>query len=164
MRHEEVEISECEVVRRALMQRRELTAEERAHAERCAVCADALMETEIEAALEEKPEVAVPAEFAARVAVRARQEKNVRRRVRLGPRKRGARRHVGLDVAGGVALGRVGEEAGGGALTGLTPGAPVEFFIGVRDAVDTEVERHPLNRPIELSVPDLAFEARNWTA
>lgn len=104
MRREEVGISACEVVRRALLQRRELTVAERAHAATCAVCADAVMETEIEAALAEKPEVAVPAEFAARVAMRAGQEKHVGRRVRRGLRKRWGDRHVGLDVAVGLLL------------------------------------------------------------
>ncbi|MQA31696.1 MAG: hypothetical protein GEU82_17990 [Luteitalea sp.] len=47
---------------------------------------------------------------------------------------------------------------------GLTPGGPTSFFVGVHDASDAEVERHPTNRPIELTVPDLAFEARNWSA
>lgn len=104
MRSGEVRVTECEGVRGSLLARRELTAAERVHAETCAVCADALMETEIEAALEVKPEVAVPAEFAARVAMRAREEKSVRRWVQGGLRKRWPRRHVGLDAAVGLLL------------------------------------------------------------
>jgi hypothetical protein len=47
---------------------------------------------------------------------------------------------------------------------GLEPGASVAFFIIVSTADGIEVERHPAHRPIELLVPDAAFEARNWTA
>jgi hypothetical protein len=103
MRREGVEISECEAVRRALLDGRELTENQLAHAEVCAVCADAVMETEIEAALEAKPGVVVPADFAARVAMRAGDEKSVRRWVRQGLRKRWPR-HVGLGVAVGILL------------------------------------------------------------
>lgn len=104
MRSGEVKVTECEVVRRALLKRRELTAEERAHAEMCPLCAEALMETEIEAALELNPEVEVPAEFAAHVATRAREEKSVRRWVRQGLRRRWPRQHLGFDVAVGLLL------------------------------------------------------------
>lgn len=104
MRSGEVKVAECEGVRRSLLARRALTAEQQAHAGTCAVCADALMETEIEAALEETPEVVVPAEFAAHVAMRAREEKSVRRWVRQGLRKKWPRRHVGLAVAVGLLL------------------------------------------------------------
>ena len=38
------------------------------------------------------------------------------------------------------------------------------FFVAVYDARDTEVERHPAHRLIELDIPDETFEARNWTA
>lgn len=104
MRSSEVRVTKCEAVRGSLLARRELTAAEREHAETCAVCSEALLEAEIEAALEEKPEVAVPVEFAARVATRALEEKSVRRWVRRGWRMRGSRRHLGLDVAVGLLL------------------------------------------------------------
>lgn len=104
MRSGEVKVAECEGVRRSLLSRRVLTAAERLHAENCAVCAGAVMETEIEAALEVKPEVAVPVDFAARVAMRTREEKSVRRWVRQGLRKKWPRRHVGLNVAVGLLL------------------------------------------------------------
>lgn len=104
MRRDEVVISECEAVRRALLKRRELTGAERSHAEMCPVCADAVMETEVEAALETKPEVAVPADFAARVTMRAQGENGAQRWVRQGMRKRWPGRHVGLDVAVGLLL------------------------------------------------------------
>ena len=103
MRRDGVEVSECEAVRRALLDDRELTVKQLAHAETCAVCADAVMETEIAVALEAKPEVAVPAGFSARVAMRARDEKSVRRWVRQGLRKR-LPRHAGLGVAVGLLL------------------------------------------------------------
>lgn len=100
----EVRVTECEGVRRALLQRRELTAEERAHAERCGVCADAVMETEIEAALEAKPEVVIPAEFAARVALRARGEKRGARRWAQQKVAHGRWRHAGRNAAVGLVL------------------------------------------------------------
>ena len=40
----------------------------------------------------------------------------------------------------------------------------VSFFITVHDAGENEAERHPAGRPIELTVPDERFEARNWSA
>jgi alpha-amylase/alpha-mannosidase (GH57 family) len=39
----------------------------------------------------------------------------------------------------------------------------VAFFVAVNDALQTELERHPAHRPIEVDVPDGRFEARNWT-
>lgn len=104
MRPCSVKMTECEAVWQALRKRRALTPAEAAHAETCPVCADAVMETEIEAALESKAEVAVPAEFAARVALLAREEKSVRRWVRNGLRKKLPRRHAGLDAAVGLLL------------------------------------------------------------
>jgi hypothetical protein len=47
---------------------------------------------------------------------------------------------------------------------GAGSGDPVAFFIAVSGAEGTERERHPAHRPIELTVPDAQFEARNWTA
>jgi alpha-amylase/alpha-mannosidase (GH57 family) len=52
-------------------------------------------------------------------------------------------------------------------LTPLTPapgGSPLAFFIEVLDPQGREVERHPLQRPIESERPDERFEALNWTA
>jgi alpha-amylase/alpha-mannosidase (GH57 family) len=66
--------------------------------------------------------------------------------------------------AGGsaVAAGSVLELALPLADLGLVPGQPVAFFVTI-DA-DVEVERHPADRPIELTVPDETFEARQWRA
>jgi hypothetical protein len=38
------------------------------------------------------------------------------------------------------------------------------FSLMVLDATGNEIERHPTGRPVELTVPDASFEARNWTA
>ena len=47
---------------------------------------------------------------------------------------------------------------------GVTAGAPLSFVVAVHDAYGNEVERHPTHRPVELTVPDERFDARNWTA
>jgi alpha-amylase/alpha-mannosidase (GH57 family) len=47
---------------------------------------------------------------------------------------------------------------------GCEPGAPVAFFVALLDESNREVERHPPFRPIETTVPDAWFEARNWNA
>jgi hypothetical protein len=46
---------------------------------------------------------------------------------------------------------------------GVRPGEAMTFFVTVQDVTQAEVERHPTYRPIELTVPDDQFEARNWT-
>jgi hypothetical protein len=63
-----------------------------------------------------------------------------------------------------VAVGTILEISLPLAELGLAPGAPVAFFVTVSTANEVEVERHPAHRPIEIVVPDAAFEARNWTA
>ena len=45
---------------------------------------------------------------------------------------------------------------------GAAPGEPIAFFVAVYDGRDAELERHPEHRPIELTVPDALFDARNW--
>ncbi len=40
----------------------------------------------------------------------------------------------------------------------------VSFFVTVNDGHQVELERHPAGRPIELTVPDVRFASRNWTA
>jgi hypothetical protein len=47
---------------------------------------------------------------------------------------------------------------------GAQPGETIAFFVAVYDARDVEIERHPAHRPIEVTVPDALFEARNWQA
>lgn len=106
MQRGEVKVSECEVVRRALLAGRELTAAEVAHAEACEACADAVTEIEIEAALMVQPRVEIPEGFAARVTRELPQRQGARRwarqkltyGLRLG-------RHVGRDTAVALLLG-----------------------------------------------------------
>jgi len=45
----------------------------------------------------------------------------------------------------------------------VAAGDAVAFFVAVYDS-GLEAERHPQHRPIEVSVPDDLFEARNWRA
>ena len=69
----------CEALERALHEGRKLTKEQLAHVENCDECMDVWLTL----ALEAKPEVAVPADFAARVAasVPPRREKRATLRV-----------------------------------------------------------------------------------
>ena len=66
--------------------------------------------------------------------------------------------------AAAVAAGTVLEVALPLATWASAPGDAVAFFVAVFDADGDEVERHPAHRPVELTVPDERFEARNWTA
>ncbi len=76
----------CEALQRALFeQQRELTADEAAHLSACEECMDVLLTV----SLEEKPEIAVPADFAARVAAGLPPK----------PVKSHAPRHAGLIAA-----------------------------------------------------------------
>ena len=61
-----------------------------------------------------------------------------------------------------VAAGTILELAIPMADLGLAAGQPVEFFVALCDNLGAEVERHPAHRPIELTVPDGLFEARQW--
>ena len=45
-----------------------------------------------------------------------------------------------------------------------TAGAALAFFVAVYDPADNEIERHPSHQPVQLTIPDERFEARNWTA
>ncbi len=72
-----------------------------------------------------------------------------------------------------VRHGRGGAAAGVGAVLevalpltdlGAAPNARLAFFVAVYDPLSTERERHPEHRPIEMTVPDGAFEARHWSA
>jgi hypothetical protein len=40
-------------------------------------------------------------------------------------------------------------------------GQALAFFVAVYSG-DAETERHPEHRPIEVTVPDALFEARQW--
>ncbi len=63
-----------------------------------------------------------------------------------------------------VAAGTIIEVALSLSDLGVRAGASCSFFVAVSDADRHEVERHPDTRPLELTVPDERFEARNWTA
>ena len=45
----------------------------------------------------------------------------------------------------------------------VTAADAVSFFVAVLDRHGNEVERHPAQRPVDVTVPDEQFEARNWT-
>jgi len=40
----------------------------------------------------------------------------------------------------------------------------ISFFVAVYDRANVERERHPAHRPIDIALPDAAFEARHWRA
>jgi len=61
----------CEKVQRGLREGHELTRLELAHVDECDTCADASMDAWLTAGLDAKPEVVIPADFAARVAAMA---------------------------------------------------------------------------------------------
>jgi hypothetical protein len=63
-----------------------------------------------------------------------------------------------------VAAGTVIEAALPLSDLGVRAGAPLSFTVTVYDPGHNEVERQPDSRPVELTVPDELFEARNWTA
>ena len=76
----------------------------------------------------------------------------------------GARWQVVPGVQAEAAAGRILETRvplsalGGASLTELS------FFVTVSDPDRVEAERHPAGQPIELTIPDAQFEARNWSA
>jgi hypothetical protein len=63
-----------------------------------------------------------------------------------------------------LAVGTVIELAIDLAVLGLREGLPVSFFVTVYDVHGAETERHPTHRPLETTVPDASFAARNWRA
>jgi hypothetical protein len=62
-----------------------------------------------------------------------------------------------------VAVGRVAELKLPFTCLGLEPGASVAFLVAVNRG-GTELEHHPQDRPVELTVPDRQFAATHWTA
>lgn len=96
----ELKVALCEDIRRSLLAGRELTSAERVHAEACEVCADAVLETEIESALMTKPVTAVPEDFVLRMAMLTRSDKSASRwaRKKLAHGRR-LGRHIGRDAA-----------------------------------------------------------------
>jgi alpha-amylase/alpha-mannosidase (GH57 family) len=67
---------------------------------------------------------------------------------------RGAQAAAGSVVELALPLGEVG----------VRGGSRVAFVVVLSDVSGVERERHPARQPIELRVPDGAFEARNWSA
>jgi hypothetical protein len=45
----------------------------------------------------------------------------------------------------------------------LTPGETTAFFVAFYDMASAERERHPKNRPIEVTVPDARYVAGLWS-
>ena len=45
---------------------------------------------------------------------------------------------------------------------GATAGGALGFFVAIDDGQSAELERHPAHQPIELTVPDALFDARQW--
>jgi len=72
----------CRAVQQALREGRELIGEQSVHFDECEACRDAYMDAWLTAALDAKPEVAIPADFAARVAAMAPARPEKRARVR----------------------------------------------------------------------------------
>jgi hypothetical protein len=62
-----------------------------------------------------------------------------------------------------VAAGSILEIALPLAALGVAPGALITFFVAVGQG-ETEFERHPSDRPIQVNLPDAAFGARLWSA
>jgi alpha-amylase/alpha-mannosidase (GH57 family) len=62
------------------------------------------------------------------------------------------------------AVGTVFEAAVTFEAIGVAPGGLVSFFVALADAAGMELERHPVNRPIEVRAPAPDFAARNWDA
>jgi hypothetical protein len=83
----------CDAPRGAMKQGRALTAAEQTHVERCKECLDAWLDATVTKVLDAKPEVQVPAGFAARVAAIAQEKPRAR------PNERGRNRHWGLLMA-----------------------------------------------------------------
>lgn len=91
----------CEDLRRALRDGIELTKEQSAHVGECDACADASMDAWLTMALDAKPEVAIPADFAARVVAGLPVELPARQEKRIAVH---TQRHWGVISAMAVAL------------------------------------------------------------
>ncbi|MCC7417213.1 MAG: hypothetical protein IT176_08720 [Acidobacteria bacterium] len=63
-----------------------------------------------------------------------------------------------------LAVGSVLELAVRFAALRAQPGREVSFVVLVTDAAGVERERYPVNRPIEVRIPEVDFEARHWDA
>ena len=99
-------------------------------------------------------------------------------RLRLTVRQDAGRLACGLwrrlsEAAGWQPSGGGGATAAAGTLLELaaplaeldaSAGTRLSFLVAVHRPDGAELERHPRTRPIEVDVPDAAFEARNWTA
>ena len=86
----------CEQVRSAMAQERALSPAESAHVEGCETCMEAWLDIAVTQALDDKPEVRVPADFAARVAAGLPEQRAARE---LQGSARMYERHWGLITA-----------------------------------------------------------------
>jgi alpha-amylase/alpha-mannosidase (GH57 family) len=64
----------------------------------------------------------------------------------------------------GVAAGTIIELAIPLAALGVSSGGRVSFVAAIYDQRGAEVERHPQDRTIEVTAPDMLFESRHWRA
>lgn len=86
----------CEQLRNAISQKCALTAVEAAHVDGCDACLEAWLDAAVVQALEVRPAVRIPADFAERVAARKLDGRGVGK----GPRTKAYRQHLGLLTAG----------------------------------------------------------------
>jgi hypothetical protein len=68
-----------------------------------------------------------------------------------------------LETSARVAAGEILEAAIPFADLGLSPKDPFAFFVSVQSG-STELERHPVFRPVEGRVPEATFERMLWKA
>jgi hypothetical protein len=83
----------CAALRRKLEEKHALAAAESAHVESCETCLEVWLDVTVTEALNAKPEVRVPADFAAQVAAQLPEKRSVVRGAR------GRERHWGLITA-----------------------------------------------------------------
>jgi hypothetical protein len=85
----------CDELRSAMKQGRALTAVEQEHVNECEACLEAWLDATVTQALDAKPEVRIPADFAARVAARLPEQSGTAVQSGRGP----YRAHWGLITA-----------------------------------------------------------------
>jgi hypothetical protein len=68
-----------------------------------------------------------------------------------------------LETSARVAAGEILEAAVPFADLGLRPKDPFAFFVSVQSG-STELERHPVFRPVEGRMPEATFERMLWKA
>jgi hypothetical protein len=93
----------CAKIQSELRKARALTAAESAHMENCDTCVEAWLEATVTQALNEKPEVQIPADFAARVAARVPAQRKASPAPRVRPHNWGLLTAILLIAAGLIA-------------------------------------------------------------